>query len=618
MGRLGAFATGAFFLGSTLLFVGERVLDDRARWMASGLGLALLALGWLAHIGSAIASGAGRRGAALGLTLAHLGGLAAIGLYFLSTDAGMAWLGFELPFTDAAKRLRVVLQVGFPILWLASALPLALMQRALGSSGTTRPPDDLRVAEAGFGGMSVAFAAAALFTVNYLATEHDQTMDLSYFRTARPGPATRGLVQRLAQPVDVILFFPEANDVAEEIAGYFRDLARENELLTVSIRDRLIDHELAKQHKIRTDGVVLIQQGEIGKQWNVGTQLENSRHNLRKLDREVYSRLLEVARSERVAYLTIGHGELNDQSFGAGPKATWVRTLLRRLNYEVKNLGLSEGLAAQVPGDASVLMIVGPEEPFLPEEIESLIRYVETGGRLFLALDPGQQENVGRLLDYLGLEYPEGVLTIDKERHFVPRRFNVSDRQNLVTASFSSHPSVQGLSSGGRRATLVVVGAGSLLRAATHPGGKVDFPVRSMTGTWADLDADFEFSADVEERKVHYLAAAIERPVAGEAGRADNSEDETQMRAFVLADSGLLDDALLRRVLGNAVLVGDAVEWLTGGDGATTALESEEDIPVQHSRAEDRLWFYATVFGAPLLVALFGFLLLRTRQRARR
>jgi len=41
------------------------------------------------------------------------------------------------------------------------------------------------------------------------------------------------------------------------------------------------------------------------------------------------------------------------------------------VNYRVERLGLSQGLGSEIPGDASMVFVVGPREPFLPAELAS-------------------------------------------------------------------------------------------------------------------------------------------------------------------------------------------------------------------------------------------------------
>jgi len=54
-----------------------------------------------------------------------------------------------------------------------------------------------------------------------------------------------------------------------------------------------------------------------------------------------------------------------------------------------------------------------------------------------------------------------------------------------------------------------------------------------------------------------------------------------------------------------------------GGEESTAgAINTEEDVPLVHTRKEDLVWFYLTVFVAPLAVLALGFFI--TRKRATR
>ena len=51
-----------------------------------------------------------------------------------------------------------------------------------------------------------------------------------------------------------------------------------------------------------------------------------------------------------------------------------------------------------MPEDADVVFVLGPREPFAPEELSALERYAKHGGRLFLALDvDGRSASARRL-----------------------------------------------------------------------------------------------------------------------------------------------------------------------------------------------------------------------------
>ncbi len=68
----------------------------------------------------------------------------------------------------------------------------------------------------------------------------------------------------------------------------------------------------------------------------------------------------------------------------------------------------------------------------------------------------------------------------------------------------------------------------------------------------------------------------------------------------------------------NAALVADGVKWLGRDEAFVGSTETEEDIPIVHTRAEDVAWFYATILGAPSLVLALGLVgVYRHRRRGK-
>lgn len=633
--REGTGLTSAFFVGSAALLIGERLIggSSAGRWAFTSAACVLVAVSYLVRQWLAWRGPQGSRGANRILARAHLAGVVAVAVYLASTDEGLRFFGIQWPLSEGIKRLQTVLRCAWPIVWLAAACALALGKRAARPLGTAGAVEERRVAESAASGLSIAFAAAFLFTINYLAIQHDSSVDLSYFRTARPGDGTRDLVTRLADPVEVLLFFPEANEVADELMSYFHELEGVNPLLTVRRADRLLDPELARKAKVRNDGVVLIQKASAagappaaettlpaaatpaGEQWSVGTDIDTARYKLRKLDEEFRQRLLKVTQKQRIAYVTVGHGEMTSPASGetgAVAKAARLRPFLRQLGFDAKDLGFQDGLASDVPADASVVIVVGPETPFLPAEIDSLTRYLDRGGKLFLTVDGGRTGGLEPLLASLGVEFHAGPLAND--RYHYRARYNDSDRVFIGTGSYSSHPSVTNLSREARRATFAAMASGYLTKAADAHGNTLDFTVRTLTGTWADANGNFQFDEGAETKDIFNLAATAEREIKPAAGATPTpGEPVKKMRAIVLADSDAVGDDLLPNGA-NLVFVGDGLEWLTSEKPASTKVESEEDVPVEHTRDQDNWWFWGVVVGAPLAMLGLGWIVIRVRR----
>src|SRR5262249_9385583 len=154
---------------------------------------------------------------------------------------------------------------------------------------------------------------------------------------------------------------------------------------------------------------------------------------------------------------TAGHGERTFESHGEvdkRPGVRVVRDVLQEQGYVVKTLSAADGLATEVPQDAGVLLAIGPQQPFLPEQTLAITRYLEHGGRLFLALDPEAGLNMTDLVGPLGLDFKAQTLANDQV--FARRVNQPSDRLNIVTGYYSSHPSVTTL--GQLRAPIVLAG----------------------------------------------------------------------------------------------------------------------------------------------------------------
>jgi hypothetical protein len=598
--------------GLALVFLGERVLPGAStvRWVASSAGtlLVLASAGW--RVASWLrARAAGPAEAArieAQLALAYAGCVLALALYFLSTDAGMSVLRLDFANDAARGRYHTALQVLWAIVAAVSLLPVlvaGLAQGARSAAGADGLLEAERVAEAFNTGLVIALAGALLFVVGFVAARRDRSVDLGYFRTSRPGTATRALAHSLRNPVQVLLFFPDASPVKREVEDYFQALARSGARLRVEEHDRLADPDVTRRFDVRDDGTVLLMAGDHREKLVLPVDMEQARSQLRTLDREVQGRLMQLARGPRVAYLTVGHGELNDtlsdqvlaQKGLGGVDA--LRALLRLLNYDVKNLGLSTGLGRDVPSDAAVVLVLGPRRSFLPEELATVDRYFARGGSLLLAMQPPSDFRLGPLERQLGVRF-DGVPLAD-DQQYVRRRGDLSDRGLLVTDRFSSHLAVKTASLAGPDGAALFPDPGRLEAvdsSAVHP----TFLVRTLPSAFLDRNGDYQADGPQEKRGEYELAAAVQSDSA---------------RALVYADAEMFTDAVLSSVRSNASLAADGLRWLGREEALSGTTVSEEDVPIQHTQAQDVGWFYSTILGAPALVLAFGLVGVRRHRR---
>jgi hypothetical protein len=611
--------------GLISIFAGERIFAELslARALLSGLGAlvvlvstALRAAAWRSSEGEA-------RQVERWLLLAYAGCVLALIGYLFSSDDGIRWLGFTFADEAARARYRVPLEVLWVTLLSVSLLPTLGAQIALGghrhARGAAAEVEAFRVVEMARSGLVVALAGAALMLLGYVASARDEVLDLSYFKTSSPGAATEGMVSSLDEPITAMLFFPDVNPVKDEVLAYLNGLADATGRVRIESYDRLQSPRLAERYDVLDDGTIVFVRGDQSQRLVVGADLRQAGSTLRALDRQVQANLFPILRGYRKVYLTTGHGELNDSS-GAGPpsegaplgRVAALSELLRFLSYEVVDLGLGNGLGQDVPADAAMVMVLGPRRPFFEAEMAALERFLARGGALLLALDPEGAFTMGPLEQRLGVRYVATPLA-DEKRH-LQQRGDLSDRRLIITNNFTSHEAVTSLARAPMGTVVLLVGPG-YLDAVEGAAGTPRFVVSSLETTFADLSGDYRFDDPREQQQPYNLVAAVQ----GEVAAASNPlvpEPET-MRALVFASSSLFTDAVLASLAPNATLVGDGIKWLGREETFAGATESEADVPIVHTKAEDIAWFYATILGAPMLVLGGGLLSVYRRSHRR-
>lgn len=630
--------TPLFLIGLALVFLGERVLEpvESMDWLVSGLGVLCAVVSTAARFFPRFQSTGDRQSINRLLAALSVVGLVGLAVYFSSTEHGLGYLGFEDG--DPRDEAQAILRVIYVCLIALSVVPLIFAETSLYPMRRAPTLEKRRVRTAIMGGAALSLAAiyASLFT--FAAKDLDLDVDFRYFKTSEPSASTQGIIDTLTEPVEIIAFFPEVNPVKDEVATYLGNLSDGSEFVTIRVVDRLTEPALARKLRVTQDGVIVFTKGDLTETLRIGTEMKRVEKKLRKLDEDFQGTLNKVAVPQRHAYLTVGHGELNDTAGTTKSPRTveGFKQMLKHQNFTVKSLGIPQGLANDVPDDADLVVIFGPSAPFSDAELASLQRYAESGGRLFIALDPdqglappgivpapkgetegeteGQTEDDnaavnGPLAAIVGLEVLRGILA-HETKHVAFQR-NLSDRRLLHTTKFSSHSSVSELSRRASNTGVVVLGSSGLDQLKGRDE-KVNFAVRSPAQTFSDLDSDFTYDKDAEKQKVFNLAAAVTMPIAdGEAKGARNDE----LRAYVIGDADAFTDPVVKQLVGNQYLAVDAVRWLGGAEIAAGAPNTEADVAIQHTRQEDLMWFYAIILGIPLIVLGLGLLLRRQLRK---
>ena len=202
----------------------------------------------------------------------------------------------------------------------------------------------------------------------------------------------------------------------------------------------------------------------------------------------------------------------------------------------------------------------------------------------------------------------DGWIYVSNSEMFAPRTHKAADHANIALTGFSSHVSVTTLSRVSGRAAVISPRSGWLEKIGmeTPAGVNLDFTMRTMPNTWADNNGNFTFEQG-EKRQIYEVSAAATKPLA-------DSKDKRELRMAVLASVDGVSDMVLRNQA-NLVMVLDTVKWLMGDEAIVADVVQESDAPIVHTNAQDKLWFYSTIFAAPILILVGGLLYSRRGRR---
>jgi hypothetical protein len=331
-------------------------------------------------------------------------------------------------------------------------------------------------------------------------------------------------------------------------------------------------------------------------------------------ERLLTSAIQELVFTRFKAYLTGGHGE---RSFTEDARE--LRDRLAAQNIEVVDKPLDLTSAPNVPEDCDLLLILGPEAEFKPEETAAIRAWLEKGKSLFVSFDvdpTGTRRATGLepLLDTFGIAPRINYVV------FAPRLERMSQGVvvSMVTEfaatarDYASHPAVDALRRGGGfatgffRSSFVEVDpepkSGLTVEPlvwAPDPGHKdVQRPYAARITPGRRSLQSIDESTDIVNRRLPLVAAA-RRDLA-----AEGATEKRDARLVVSGDTDCFTDMVTKQNGPNLDLFGGLVQWglrredLVAVSEKTVEMEVATIGPREHRMAF--WWPLVTALGALL------------------
>lgn len=267
------------------------------------------------------------------------------------------------------------------------------------------------------------------------------------------------------------------------------------------------------------------------------------------------------ARRQQVCF-TRGHREASIDSAGAEGLAVF-RDSLQRNNFEVVERDFSLTARGETLDSCDLVVVAAPRAPFSTATVDQLVAYLQSGGHVLLALQPGlsaegtiEDTGLQRVLSLAGVEARPAVVFETDPELVLPvgmsgELFLATPQSHQVTRLLAGDdgPRYRVLMHMPQALDLVSDGSAAVLLASSNDARRIEDP-----GRLADPQAREAVLREGESGQ-QVLGIATELPAA--AGKQPG-------RVVALASLAPISDPSLRDAafLGNRLLVDGAVGWL--------------------------------------------------------
>ncbi len=507
-----------------------------------------------------------RRYAPIGLYLAGLATLAAIGLYIvqgtvtLPTKISLAIIviGLALYVLLDPQRTREIL-VGRQVRYGSNSLLL-----------------------------TIAFVGI-IIVINYLASSSSIQWDLTEDQENSLTNESIEILNSLEQPVKAEAFYTAqmSIDTANTLLQNFKNYS--NGQFDFEFIDPDSNPIRAQEAKVTRDGTVVF-------------SMDNRQEQITYVsEEEITGALVRLANpGERAVYFLTGHGEYPLDTTSDNNYA-FVRDALSAKNYTVNTLNLLA--TSKIPEDALTIIVAGPTKPVSQQETDLIKTYLENGGSLIYLAEPRPVTEFGDAADPLA-DYLQDAWNIKLDEDVV---IDPSSNQRLIAVSqrFGEHAVTEKMYS-----MAVLLPSARTVQAGESPEGITLTPLAYTSElAWGETDI-----SSIEQNQVRAdagvdVTGSVPLAVAGE-------NSATSARVIVIGDSDFAGSQGYTSY-GNGDFILNSIDWAAEQDNmiSLTPRETTQRYLNIPDRATMGLILLVSVFLLPGVVILTGVIVWIQRRR---
>ncbi len=454
----------------------------------------------------------------------------------------------------------------------------------------------------------IVLVLAIVVLVNYFFARHHYRVDFTEAKIHSLSDQSIQVLKNLKQEVQIKCFFTDGNYGRSRMENLLKIYAYHSGKIKYEFIDPDKNPSLVKAFNITQDGTSILTCGD--KENRITTTTEE----------DITNAIIKVTREKKkVIYFLEGHGEGSiEESDDSG--YSFLKDDLEKLAYEVKKQTLA--LSDTFPADCAVLVVPGPRKDLLPNELETIQNYLDSGGRVFFMVDPDSAPDLKPFLEKFGIKLDDGVV-VDA----VSRLFG-ADYTMPVMSEYEYHEITRGF----RYATFFPYARGVELAEPMPEGITATVLGKTSGNSWSETNLEQEMktgrvSLDKDKDKPGPIPLAVvatikpkeqERPEAGEAEQKPGGEDETtpekveqpepskEGRLAVFGDSDFVTNRYFN-LSGNANFFLNTLNWLAEeADLISIQPKTSQPRTIQLTPSQGRLIFFFSIVILPLVVLILG------------
>ncbi len=389
---------------------------------------------------------------------------------------------------------------------------------------------------------------------------------------------TEKIIDGLDKDVKITAFFRASEQKGAQ--DLLDEYAFDSGHITYELVDPDEKPQIARQYQVKQYNTVIVEAG-VKKETVEELTEANLTNAIMKVTRDV----------EKVVYFLTGHGErsITDDGVESYKQAAEA---IKKENYLVKELNLVRqiGSGKGIPDSCTVLAIVSPKSNFFPQELDSIKKYIDDGGKVLILLDPEHNDDIASFLAYYHVEIGKNMVV---DASGMGQLFGAGPGMPLVTSYNKNIPITKDFN-----VMTFYPYTCSVMPMDDIGGYDIKDILKTSANSWAESDYSsrevvFDEGKDISGPIT--ISVLIEKKVG-----------DKKLGLVIFGDSDFAKNGYWKNQ-GNADLFLNTVNYLAEEEDLISIRPKEVgDRRVTLTQADVKTIFYLVVIAIPLLVVIAG------------